>query len=133
MSIENDEIILTQRFKAILDASAYSTIKVDYPGYKVEPASGEVIRLRFGHGPSQLAQVGGGRRRNFGSVLIQIVIPSGTGKARLLKIADVFISGFHQYKSGALRCKAGSYRDGIEESGFITGTVDVPYHSDYSS
>jgi hypothetical protein len=131
MSIKNDEIIITQKFDAILQAESIN-LPVDYPGKTASPIGGKIIRLRINHAPSKYAEIGGTRRRNFGSIMIQIVLPTGRGKGEMLGYVDAFINGFHKFKSGALRCKAASFQDGVEESGFITGTVDVPYYSDYS-
>jgi hypothetical protein len=129
------EVALTAQFKAIYDAtSAASGVPVDWPGKKTDAVNGKIIRVRFGHVPKSVyAQLGGGRVRRYGSLLIQICLPTGSGKGELLAIADAFISGFHLFRQGGLRCNPASYSDGVEESGFITGTVDVPFISDYSS
>jgi hypothetical protein len=135
MNFKNDEIILTQRFAAIWAASAHSAIPVDYTGQKSEPVNGKIVRFRIAHLPAsgQYAEVGGSRRRNYGTALIQIVLPTGSGAGEMMDIADAISTGFNKYRSGGLRCRPASMSSPVEEDSFIVGTVDVPYISDYSS
>lgn len=133
MNFAADEIALQTKLSTVLTAAAI-TLPVDYPGMKADAVNGKIIRVRFGHVPqTRNAQLGSTRVRKYGSMLVQIVLPTGKGKKELLQIADVIALGFYNFKSGGLRCNPASYQDGEEESGFITGTVDVPYISDYSS
>jgi hypothetical protein len=133
MNFAADEIALTQKFATDWAASAYAAIPVDYPGKKSDPIAGEIVRFRIQHAPSRSSAVGDVRRRNFGSVLVQIVLPSGQGQGKLVAIADVVSNMFHRFKSGGLRCRPASLGALSEDSSFIMGTVDVPYFSDYSA
>lgn len=133
MNFAADETALTVKFAAIWAASAYAAIPVDYPGQKSQPVNGKLVRFRIQHAPSRSSAVGDKRRRNFGSVLVQIVLPTGKGQAELLAIADVISNGYHRFKSGGLRTRPASLGPMPEDTSFITGTVDVPFFSDYSA
>lgn len=133
MNFTQDEVVMTQQLLSVLSGASVS-IPVENPGEKKEPVGGKLIRVRFGHVPqTRYAQLGGTRVRKYGSLLVQLCFPTGTGKGELLALADTIAAGFFRFKSGGLRCNPASYQDGVPESGFITGTVDVPYLSDYSS
>lgn len=133
MSLTSDEVTLTKKIAAILATTAWSTVPIEFPGNPRDPAGGKIIRVQFKHGPSRNTEIGGRRRRHTGSAIIQLQMPTGSGKGELLAVADALEVGFQRFASGALRCTAASYRDGVPEASFITGTVDVPYFSDYSS
>lgn len=132
MNLKNDEVTLTQRFSSQF-ATLYPSVPVDYPGTKTDPVNGEIVRFKVVHAPSVNTALGAGRRRNFGSALIQIVVPMGNGQGRLLEIADAVSSVFNKYRSGGLWCRAASFSGPFEDGAFIMGTVDVPYISDYSA
>lgn len=133
MNFAADETALTIKFAAVWAASAHASIPVDYSGKKSEPVNGKLIRFRIAHAPSRSSAVGDVRRRNFGSALVQIVLPTGKGQAELLSIADVVSTGFHKFKSGGLRMRPASLGTLSEDGSFLVGTVDVPFFSDYSA
>lgn len=132
MMFLSDDSILTNRFATEWAASPYASVPVDYPGKKVTPSDGKVVRFRIGKAPTVSSAVGDTRRRNFGTVMVQIVLPSGGGSGELLQMADKVSDIFKRFKSGGLRCRPASMTGPSEDGSFIMGTVDVPYQSDYS-
>ena len=89
MSFFNDEQKLTKHF---LDAwelvtNPYAAIPVDLVSQKSEPVGGKLIRFRIKRALSSGKGLGN-YRRNYGSVMVQIVLPVGSGSGEILEIAD---------------------------------------------
>lgn len=139
MSFFQDEQKLTQHFMAAWadNANPYKDIPVELVTEKKDPNDkGEIVRLRVKRALSGPFAIGG-TRRNFGSVLVQLVGPTGFGPGRLLnaadKVAQIFAPNEKPIRIGSVRCKTPS-AGGIQEEGTLaTLVVDVPFSSDYSS
>lgn len=125
----SDEVALTTRFKTNFDSS-YPSIPVDYPGTTTKPSGGTLVRFRVSRAPSITTAIGGTRRRNFGSVMIQIIMPTGSGPGALLAMADTISSWFRLYRTGKIKCGEPSLGPVVEEGALIMGTLDVPFRSD---
>lgn len=139
MSFFEDEQKLYKHFMTAWSDSAnpYKNMPVDTSTEKKEPNSvGELVRFRVKRAASRPFAIGG-TRRNFGSVLVQFVGPTGNGPARILKAADkvaeIFSPGDHPVRIGSLKCGVPS-AGGIQEEGTLaTLVVDIPFSSDYSA
>lgn len=124
-----DEVALTTHFKTNFEA-AYPNIPVDYPGVPVKPTGGNIVRFRITRAPSQTVAIGGARRRNYGSVLVQIVAPTGNGPGGVLGVADAVSGFFRLWRSNGLKCGEPSLGPVREDGAFLTATVDIPFRSD---
>lgn len=133
MKFKNDSIILTSRFKSVFE-TAHLTIPVDYPGFTTEPLNGWIVRFRVSRAPSISPAIGSKSRRNYGSVIVQIVCPTGIGEGPILDVADDVSACFRMFRSGGLKCKEPSLIGPHEDakSGLLTATVDIPFRSDYT-
>lgn len=139
MSFFSDEQVLTKHFITAwnLVGNEFNDMPVETAMEKKNPNDdGELVRFRVKRAMSSPFAIGG-TRRNFGSVLIQLVGPIGNGPGRILNAADhiaqIFAPGEKPIRIGGLRCKTPS-AGGIQEEGTLaTLTVDIPFSSDYSS
>lgn len=137
MSFHQDEQVLTKHFLDAWDAGAYSAIPVDTVSEKKGPNSlGQQVRFRVQTAPSGTLAIGGGAR-NFGSVLVQIIMRTGKGGGEILRVADfvrtIFAPDYKPVRIGAIRCRTPSRSPIAEEEGLVMATVDIPYTSDYSA
>lgn len=138
MSFFEDEQVLTKHFLDGWDLSPYSEVPVDLVGQKTPATDAGVwVRFRVKRAPSAPFAIGPSRR-NFGSVLVQILSRTGEGPAALLTIADYVSLMFKDVtgaplRIGALRTKTSSASPIMEDDGVISLTVDIPYTSDHTS
>jgi len=132
----NDQQKLEKHFLDAWDNSDYSDIPVDLIGRKNDPDNkGRVVRVRVKRAPSGPFSVGASRR-NFGSVMVQIVGKTGVGAAEVLRIMDdvseIFAPNNKPVRIDAIRCKTPSASGPHEEDTLVTAMVDIPFFSDYS-
>lgn len=138
MSFFQDEQKLVKHFLDAWDnVSDWNGIPVDTSAMKKSPdGEGRIIRFRVKRAPSSPFSIGSSRR-NRGSAIVQIVMKQGDGQGEVMKvadkIADVFAPGHKPIRIGALRCKLPSASGPHEDGSFVTASVDIPWHSDYST
>lgn len=138
MSFFNDEQKITKHFLDSWDAvgNTYKAIPVDTISIKKDPIGGKQIRLRVKRAPSASVALSN-MRRNFGSVMVQIVVPHGSGAGEITKIAD-YVSGIFKapdgrpLRLGNIGFRVASGNGPMEETSLVTMVVDVPFVSDYS-
>lgn len=138
MSFFNDEQKITKRFLDSWDAvsNPYRTIPVDCVSEKKDPVGGKLIRFRIKRAPSTSRGLGN-LRRNFGSAMVQIVVPFGSGAGTITKIADAISAMFKEVdgrplRLGNIKFRTASANGPFEEESLVTMVVDVPFSSDYS-
>lgn len=138
MSFFNDEQKITKHFLDAWDISTnpYKGIPVDTISEKKDPVAGSQIRLRVKRAPSASVSLGN-MRRNFGSAMLQIVLPHGRGGGAITKVADYISDIFKGVDSKPLRLgniafRVASGSGPFEETSLVTMVVDVPFVSDYS-
>lgn len=129
MSYLDDEVILTTRFKTEFEA-LYPNIPVDWVGTKNNPTTGKLVRFRITRAQSKNAAVGATMARTYGSVLVQIRLPTGNGNGEMIAIAKAVSGIFKNWRSGKLKCRHPSFPGAREDGSFIHGTVDIPYQFD---
>lgn len=139
MSFLNDEVKLTAVFRdAWKDVdNEFKDIPVDLVGEKTVPnTNGEIVRFRVKRAMSAPHAIGTSRR-NFGSVIVQFVTPSGNGPGRALAVADfiasIFAPGNAPITIGGIKCKTPSANGPLEDGALVTINVDVPFSSSYSA
>lgn len=127
-----DERILTTQFKTRFDAAA-NGVPVDYLGQSSQAVNGKLIRFRVLRAPSRQIALRSPNRpmRNFGSVVIQIMFPTGRGPGELLEMVDFISAIFLGFRSDGILCKPPNLTGPREEGTFIMATIDIPFTSDY--
>lgn len=131
MSFTSDEQKLTQKFQELLPSLL--GFDIDYSGSRVKSTSGKIVRFRVIRSESHNSVIGGTRQRNYGSAIVQIVVPTGSGSAELLSIADSVSALFKNWRNGGLKCHCPSLSGPNDDGAFITGAVDIPFWSDYTT
>ena len=138
MSFFADEQVLTKAFLDAWDFTPFNTVPVDLVGLKTDPdEQGRQVRLRIARAPSTPFSIGVSRR-NYGSVLVQILCRTGEGNAEILHMADQVAGCFKEADGkpkviGGLRTKTSSATGVEEENGVMMMTVDIPFVSDHDS
>lgn len=132
MNFTNDDSILVTRFKTLWEAGPYTAIPVSYPASPVEPVNGKLVKLSIGKAPTVSSAVGNMRNRNFGTLAITVILPTGDGTGELTTICDFVGSFFKAFRSGGLICRPASMFGPFEEGALIRGGVDVSFLSDYT-
>ncbi len=139
MNFFEDEQKLTEHFTNYWGqpSNEYRGIPVELSSEKTPPnEDGEVVRFRIKRSTSLPFAIGGSRR-NFGSVIVQVVSKNGNGPGRILKIAgkvsEAFVENGRPVRvNGNIVCRVPS-GDGPHEEGVLTTmNVDVPFFSSYS-
>ena len=138
MRFFQDESDLSMRFKSMADVSLFG-LPIDWPSSKTDPAlsggyQGMFCRFRVSRlGDSRLIATQGTIKhyRNYGSVLMQVIGPIGSGPDRVLKAVDVMSSFFISWRQGGMLCKTPSAGPIVESKSDFSVTVSVPFTSDF--
>lgn len=128
----NDERVLTKRFRDAIGIG-YPAIRVDYLGQPSEAVDGKLVRFRILRAPTHQVALRTPARpmKNYGSVVIQIMFPTGSGPGELLEVVDFISAIFTGWRSDGILCKPANLTGPREEGTFIMATVDVPFTSFY--
>lgn len=131
MSQETERDVIRQR----LNSSWGSTTAISWDGFNGKPFSRqegvEFIRPRIEDGRSEWVGISAALRkeRKFGTLLIEVMVPMGTGDERGNHLCDLLIEAFKAYTSGSVRFDERAFSlDMGADAPFYRWHVLAPYY-----
>lgn len=131
MGMETERDVIRQR----LNTNWGSTTEISWEGFNLGPYTQkegvEYIRPHIEDGISEWVSIAASvqKERKYGTLIIEVFTPIGTGDERGNRLCDLLIEDFSPYTSGGVRFdRRGFARDSGTDGLFHTWQVFLPYY-----